>query len=69
MAKKRNYLHLYVLAVAGLAIVLTAANGTTDWMALLVFLAFAHPRFRKYAYEFVKGKPHVCSSEKPDRDA
>lgn len=48
--------YLFAGGVASLAILLSAWNGNVDWMALLLFLFFLVPSFRRAALRLLRGQ-------------
>jgi len=48
--------------VAGAAVLLSAHHGTLDFMALLLFLVFLHPSFRRFALKMLRLTKGDCDS-------
>lgn len=55
MKKRIHWPTIYAGAVATVAVLLSAWNGSLDWMALLLLLFFLVPGFRRSAMRFLRG--------------
>ena len=61
---------VYASIVGSAALLMSAWQGSFDWMALLVLLFFLVPQFRDAAMQFIRGQtgnekpePHHCDHE------